>query len=73
MDEAQCIKNRTTKAALGACALKALTRFCLTGTPMMNGVSELQSLIEFLRIKPYHEAVAFQRVGRLHEDGPRRG
>ncbi|KAI9846631.1 MAG: hypothetical protein M1838_001230 [Thelocarpon superellum] len=62
VDEAQCIKNRTTKAALGACALKALTRFCLTGTPMMNGVSELQSLIEFLRIKPYHEAVAFQRA-----------
>ncbi|RAL68550.1 hypothetical protein DID88_007276 [Monilinia fructigena] len=30
LDEAQCIKNKSTKAASSACKLKALTRFCLT-------------------------------------------
>ncbi|KAI9790032.1 MAG: hypothetical protein M1833_002121 [Piccolia ochrophora] len=61
IDEAQCIKNRTTKAALGACALRAINRFLLTGTPMMNRVSELHSLIEFLRIKPYSDSKRFQQ------------
>lgn len=35
IDEAQCIKNKSTKAAIGASLLKAKTRFCMTGTPMM--------------------------------------
>lgn len=63
LDEAQCIKNKTTKAARAACQLKSLTRFCLTGTPMMNNVGELYSLIHFLRIKPYNEYAKFQQVG----------
>lgn len=32
IDEAQCIKNKNTKAALGAFHLQALTRFCMTGS-----------------------------------------
>lgn len=32
IDEAQCIKNKATKAALGAFHLQALTRFCMTGS-----------------------------------------
>lgn len=55
IDEAQCIKNKHTKAAIGASQLQALTRFCMSGTPMMNNVSELYSLIHFLRIKPYNQ------------------
>ncbi|KAL6714075.1 hypothetical protein ACLMJK_008569 [Lecanora helva] len=61
IDEAQCIKNKNTKAALGACALRAKTRFCMTGTPMMNDVTELYSLIHFLRIKPYCDSNNFRR------------
>ncbi|KAF2215710.1 hypothetical protein CERZMDRAFT_34801 [Cercospora zeae-maydis SCOH1-5] len=53
LDEAQCIKNRTTQSAKGACLLKAKYRFCVTGTPMMNNVEELYSLIKFLQIRPY--------------------
>ncbi|KAL8940902.1 MAG: hypothetical protein Q9216_002563 [Gyalolechia sp. 2 TL-2023] len=55
LDEAQCIKNKSTKAAQGAHALQSLTRFCMTGTPMQNGVGELYSLIHFLRIRPYND------------------
>ncbi|GAB7341857.1 hypothetical protein MBLNU457_g0176t1 [Dothideomycetes sp. NU457] len=55
IDEAQNIKNRNTKAARGAYRLNAKTRFCMTGTPMMNSVDELHSLLQFLRIKPYND------------------
>ena len=60
IDEAQCIKNRNTKAAAGCCLLNAKTRFCMTGTPMMNNVGELYSLIHFLRIRPYCEREKFR-------------
>ncbi|KAF7192728.1 putative ATP-dependent helicase C23E6.02 [Pseudocercospora fuligena] len=53
LDEAQCIKNRTTQTSKGACLLNAKYRFCVTGTPMMNNVEEFFSLIQFLRIRPY--------------------
>ncbi|KAL9005446.1 MAG: hypothetical protein Q9188_001771 [Gyalolechia gomerana] len=55
LDEAQCIKNKSTKAAQGAHALQSLTRFCMSGTPMQNGIGELYSLIHFLRIRPYND------------------
>ena len=60
IDEAQCIKNRNTRAALGCCLLTAKYRFCMTGTPMMNNVGELFSLIQFLRIRPYCDREKFR-------------
>jgi len=65
LDEAQCVKNRVTISARAACQVKSIYRFCLTGTPMMNNVGELYSLIHFLRIKPYNEWPRFQQVGNL--------
>ncbi|TKA33210.1 hypothetical protein B0A50_00763 [Salinomyces thailandicus] len=53
LDEAQCIKNRSTATARAAFLLSAKYRFCMTGTPMMNHVDELFSLVHFLRIRPY--------------------
>lgn len=53
LDEAQCIKNKSTQTAKGACMVNAKFRHCMTGTPMMNNIGELYSLIHFLRIKPY--------------------
>ena len=61
IDEAQCIKNKNTRAAVAASSLQTLTRFCMTGTPMMNNVGELYSLIRFLRIKPYDVSEVFNR------------
>ena len=55
LDEAHSIKNRNAKSTLAACALESWYRWCLTGTPMQNNLDELQSLIKFLRIKPYCE------------------
>ena len=55
LDEAHSIKNRNAKSTIAACALGSWYRWCLTGTPMQNNLDELQSLIKFLRIKPYCE------------------
>ena len=55
LDEAHTIKNRNAKATQACYALRAEYRWCLTGTPMQNNLDELQSLIRFLRIKPYNE------------------
>lgn len=62
LDEAQCIKNDKTLQARGTSSLKATYRWCLTGTPMMNGIHELFSLIKFLKIKPYHEQKEFNKT-----------
>ncbi|EME49631.1 hypothetical protein DOTSEDRAFT_68421 [Dothistroma septosporum NZE10] len=55
LDEAHSIKNRNAKATQACYALHSWYRWCLTGTPMQNNLDELQSLIKFLRIKPYCE------------------
>ena len=55
LDEAHTIKNRNAKATQACYALRAEYRWCLTGTPMQNNLDELQSLIKFLRIKPYSD------------------
>ncbi|KAL8665591.1 MAG: hypothetical protein Q9202_002095 [Teloschistes flavicans] len=78
LDEAQCIKNKSTRAASGACGLQALTRFCMSGTPMQNGIPELYSLIRFLRIKPYNEQQRFtldftRPLKSVHDNEKRRG
>ncbi|KAF9300057.1 hypothetical protein BG003_003449, partial [Podila horticola] len=53
LDEAQVIKNRDTKASIGCAAVSATYRWCLTGTPIQNNITELYSLMRFLKIKPY--------------------
>ncbi|KAF5548125.1 DNA repair RAD16 [Fusarium mexicanum] len=61
LDEAQCIKNKDTKGAKACTQLSSIHRWCLTGTPMMNGIIELYSLVRFLKIKPYSQWERFQQ------------
>ncbi|KAJ3084919.1 hypothetical protein HK102_000513 [Quaeritorhiza haematococci] len=60
LDEAQTIKNKSTRSALGCYELEAEKRICLTGTPLQNNVDELYSLLKFLKIKPYHDYAIFK-------------
>ncbi|KAI4141940.1 MAG: hypothetical protein LQ341_003369 [Variospora aurantia] len=60
LDEAHTIKNRNAKATQACNALCAEYRWCLTGTPMQNNLDELQSLIKFLRIKPYNDLAVWR-------------
>ena len=47
-DEAQYIKNNSTKNARAIKEIKAETRFALTGTPIENSLSELWSIFDFI-------------------------
>ncbi len=47
-DEAQHIKNRRSQNAAALRALRARSRFLLTGTPLENSLDDLRSLFEFL-------------------------
>ncbi|KAA8644531.1 hypothetical protein EYZ11_009570 [Aspergillus tanneri] len=60
LDEAHTIKNRNAKATQSAYALDAEYRWCLSGTPMQNNLDELQSLIRFLRIKPFNDLATWK-------------
>ncbi|RFU75228.1 hypothetical protein TARUN_7032 [Trichoderma arundinaceum] len=50
LDEGHTIRNARTKVALAACELQAQSRWVLTGTPIINSVKDLQSLVKFLHI-----------------------
>ncbi|KAL1757353.1 SNF2 family N-terminal domain-containing protein [Schizophyllum commune] len=70
LDEAHNIKNHKTKGARACCALQAKFRWCLTGTPMQNNVTELYSLFDFLRIKPLNDLEHFNRtIAKPLKDG----
>jgi SNF2 family DNA or RNA helicase len=68
LDEAQNIKNENTKQSVACATIMAEHRWCLTGTPMMNSVKELYSLIRFLRIKPYNDRTKFSETFRCLYD-----
>ncbi|MCB6607667.1 SNF2 helicase associated domain-containing protein [[Clostridium] symbiosum] len=48
IDEAQYIKNASTQSAKAVKAVRAVTRFALTGTPVENRLSELWSIFDYL-------------------------
>ncbi|NMM97353.1 DEAD/DEAH box helicase [Bifidobacterium olomucense] len=48
LDEAQYIKNHTTKIAKAVKSVPSKHRFALTGTPIENRLSELWSIFDFL-------------------------
>lgn len=48
IDEAQYIKNHTTKNAKAVKKISARTKFALTGTPIENRLSELWSIFDYL-------------------------
>jgi SWI/SNF-related matrix-associated actin-dependent regulator of chromatin subfamily A3 len=48
LDEGHTIRNPRSKASLAACALRADSRWTLTGTPIINTLKDLYSQIRFL-------------------------
>ncbi|KAF5231059.1 hypothetical protein FAUST_9500 [Fusarium austroamericanum] len=58
-NQAHEIKSLSTAKSRAACALIADCRWVVTGTPIQNRLSELFSLIHFLRLSPYSVKRAF--------------
>jgi DNA repair protein RAD5 len=54
LDEAHTIKNRNTKTSRACYDLKANHRWALTGTPIVNRLEDLYSLIKFLGVEPWN-------------------
>ncbi|KAK3318252.1 helicase-like protein [Apodospora peruviana] len=50
LDEGHTIRNAKTRAAEAACTLKAQSKWVLTGTPIINNIKDLHSLLNFLGI-----------------------
>ncbi len=71
LDEAQAIKNPTTKLARTAGQLRAEHRLALTGTPMENHLGELWSVFNFLMPGFLGEREQFRRIFRnpIEKDG----
>lgn len=53
LDEAHYIKNRQSKTAKACYELHARHRWVLTGTPIVNRLEDLFSLVRFLRVEPW--------------------
>ncbi|KAI5457611.1 SNF2 superfamily RAD5 protein [Mariannaea sp. PMI_226] len=54
LDEAHHIKNRASKTARACYEIKANHRWCLTGTPIVNKLEDLFSLVRFLGVEPWN-------------------
>jgi DNA repair protein RAD5 len=54
LDEAHMIKNRQSKTAKACYELAAKHRWVLTGTPIVNRLEDLFSLVRFLRVEPWN-------------------
>lgn len=53
LDEAHIIKNRRSKTARACYDIKSTHRWVLTGTPIVNRLEDLFSLVKFLKVEPW--------------------
>ncbi|OEL14346.1 putative SWI/SNF-related matrix-associated actin-dependent regulator of chromatin subfamily A member 3-like 3 [Dichanthelium oligosanthes] len=74
LDEAHTIKSPKTKVAQAAFRLNSECRWCLTGTPLQNGLEDLYSLFCFLHVEPWCNENWWQKlIQKPYENGDDRG
>ncbi|KAH7171251.1 DNA repair and recombination protein RAD5C [Dactylonectria macrodidyma] len=61
LDEAHTIRNWSTKQFNAVNDIPAHIRWCMTGTPIQNGLEDLGSLVRFLRVPILDDIGTFRR------------
>ncbi|KAI9157912.1 DNA repair protein RAD5B [Paramyrothecium foliicola] len=61
LDEAHMIRRTATTFHRACAGLSARSRWCLTGTPIQNGLEDIGALFVFLRAEPFHSLAQFRR------------
>ncbi|GES75403.1 SNF2 family helicase [Rhizophagus clarus] len=62
LDEGHIIRTKSTKQSIAAYSLNTERRWILTGTPIMNELNDMYSLVKFLKITPFDESEWWNRV-----------
>ncbi|POV96444.1 hypothetical protein PSTT_15654, partial [Puccinia striiformis] len=60
LDEAHLIRDPATKRSRAILALKTQRKLCLTGTPLQNQLSDLYTLLRFIRVDPWSREEVWQ-------------
>ncbi|KAI0971986.1 SNF2 family N-terminal domain-containing protein [Xylaria arbuscula] len=60
LDEAHFIRNMNSTMARAVCSLSASSRWAVSGTPVQNRLSDLTSLLKFIRANPYNDIKQFE-------------
>lgn len=68
LDEAHIVRNPGGKKARACAALKATHRWCLTGTPCVNGNFDLWSLLSFIQYPLEYGYDSFKATFCTHAD-----
>ncbi|KAF9007048.1 SNF2 family DNA-dependent ATPase [Cyathus striatus] len=74
-DEAQFIRNRSTRASISMAYVRAKYRWMLTGTPITNTLADIYGLLRFGRFRPWNDWNSFNEyVAKIQiEDAPLAG
>ncbi|KAL0958396.1 hypothetical protein HGRIS_000537 [Hohenbuehelia grisea] len=71
LDEAQSIRNKKTRTSRAVSELQATYRWCLTGTPIINGLSDVYPYFRFLRLRPWYDDAEFKaHIGSREKTEP---